>query len=693
MLKAAAPVGPDGPMKTDLRQDSDEITAATTNASNQPTPTSPGGKHVPELQTEKEVVGSVNSGVRLDHVDKFDFAKEGDGTRLFPRKRAEIKNPLQEIPPQDSAPLFDSPGERKMAQTPPWNGSYYQQNDYSRQTQPPSGIGGVLEKSLSRTIPAAESTTDAMNVDSNLDDVELAESFGLDEPFGNALALQEDEFEGLTSLGLPSILKDAETYGQSPGVLAQVVDIHQRTTQDNIEVHPSSVASSSQSRSTRSTVDGASLSNTPPLHVQYFPGQKRRGTPKTVSYSAIGSLDNIPGSLGKVYTTKTGVRDFVQPATKTLIPPATRDNPGQPPLISQNRPSTAAVGEFKKRAQTERTSVEEAARRLERLKTSPADSNAGSGMKVPRKTSLVRGDKPRKKGKKSVRIDQRVEEFVPSCEAYTPFLKRKKFEYKPAEMRTPVQKMSSTMGTLARPNFRDALRRVAMILRQHIEKIELRFENPDRRKLLFDASMKEAFYEDNFLIPRYKCNMVRVPMARPSTVYALKKIETKFTIPTEEEIYDFGHQLFKSVQLSSECSIVCLIYVERLMEVAKVPLLASTWRPIFMCGLLLASKVWQDLASWNIEFSGVYPQYSLDAINKLELEFLRMVKWDLYISSSLYAKYYFALRSIVEKKDFRQRYNRMVGGVGSVTAFEAKKVEQRTELLKEEAINQLSRSM
>merc|ERR1711957_632329 len=102
------------------------------------------------------------------------------------------------------------------------------------------------------------------------------------------------------------------------------------------------------------------------------------------------------------------------------------------------------------------------------------------------------------------------------------------------------------------------------------------------------------------------------------------------------------------------------------MEVAKVPLVAQTWRPVFMCGLLLASKVWQDLSSWNIEFASVYPQFSLDAINKLELLFLKHMKWDLYISSSLYAKYYFALRSLLEKSGFRDKYNRMVGGPGGV---------------------------
>ena len=64
-----------------------------------------------------------------------------------------------------------------------------------------------------------------------------------------------------------------------------------------------------------------------------------------------------------------------------------------------------------------------------------------------------------------------------------------------------------------------------------------------------------------------------------------------------------------------------------------------------------------------------------------------------FLHLSSYAKYYFALRSLVEKQDFRQRYNRMVGGVGNVAQDEALKVQERTERVKEEAMMQLSRSM
>ena len=312
------------------------------------------------------------------------------------------------------------------------------------------------------------------------------------------------------------------------------------------------------------------------------------------------------------------------------------------------------------------------------------------------------GSNPRRASRKGrrVRIDKNVqvakplERFRPSCDAYTPRMEKKKIQYKPAEKRPSLQSMASPMGTLSRPNFRDALRRVSMILHQHITKIERRFHNRETSDGLFRGSMRDHFSEDRFATPLYKCAMVRVPMARAGMVYGLRKIKANHTIPTEEEIYEFGYKLFNKVQLSSECSIICLIYVERLMEVARVPLVANTWRPVFLCGLLMASKVWQDLSSWNIEFSVVYPEFSLASINQLELQFLRLVKWDLYISSTLYAKYYFALRALVGKSDFRQRYNRMVGGVGSVDAMEALNVQKRTEEVKEQvALHFLSRSM
>lgn len=432
-------------------------------------------------------------------------------------------------------------------------------------------------------------------------------------------------------------------------------------------------------------------------------------------YSAIGSLETFNAGSYRDLRNRVGPRrDFskIGSAQTTLIPPVTTV-PGAARTATSRTllavDSQALPQESQTRTSSSRSNASTRATPTASNRKPNTDKESGEGKPTQdSKPSALRKASPttessKKKGKgRKVSIKKQdlqkkpVEMFRPSCDAYTPRIEKKRIQYRKAEMRTPVQKMASPMGTLSRPNFRDALRRVAMIMHQHIVKIERRFEGADVGKddhSLFKNSMRETFSEDNYCTPTYKCTMVRIPMARPGMVYGLRKIKIKPAIPSEEEIYEFGHQLFKAVQLSSECSIVCLIYVERLMEVAKVPLLANTWRPIFMCGLLLASKVWQDLSSWNIEFASVYPQYSLDAINRLELNFLRNVKWDLYISTSLYAKYYFALRSLVEKVDFRQRYNRMVGGVDSVAQSEALKISKRTEQIKEEAILQLSRSM
>ncbi len=57
------------------------------------------------------------------------------------------------------------------------------------------------------------------------------------------------------------------------------------------------------------------------------------------------------------------------------------------------------------------------------------------------------------------------------------------------------------LGSLSRQNFRDALRRVAMIIRQHIIKIERRFESKTLRHDdgLFLESMRTSFSEEAFV--------------------------------------------------------------------------------------------------------------------------------------------------------------------------------------------------
>jgi len=177
----------------------------------------------------------------------------------------------------------------------------------------------------------------------------------------------------------------------------------------------------------------------------------------------------------------------------------------------------------------------------------------------------------------------------------------------------------------------------------------------------------ELLNEELYIKAQWKYEFIRLPRLPLWVPYRMERIEKTPEVPSVERIYSFLRHLFVEAELSSECSVVCLIYMERLMERADVDLLASNWRPILLACMLLASKVWQDLSSWNIEFSKIYPHFSVRSINDLERTVLKLLQWDLYISGAVYAKYYFALRSLNESRDFRRRYNYImrVGGAAS----------------------------
>ena len=152
----------------------------------------------------------------------------------------------------------------------------------------------------------------------------------------------------------------------------------------------------------------------------------------------------------------------------------------------------------------------------------------------------------------------------------------------------------------------------------------------------------------------------------------------------QKNISIFEH-IFVRCQLSAECSVVCLI-CRKIDETAGIDLLSNNWRPIMLCGLLLASKVWQDLNCWNVEVASVLPDFSLKSINQLERAFLKYLRYSLFISGSVYAKYYFALRSLGEKMNFRNKYNTVFMTsnrmIPSSSGNQKETVEQRSKAIK-----------
>ena len=109
--------------------------------------------------------------------------------------------------------------------------------------------------------------------------------------------------------------------------------------------------------------------------------------------------------------------------------------------------------------------------------------------------------------------------------------------------------------------------------------------------------------------------------------------------------------LFECAQFSPECCIICLVYINRLIAFTEMPLQPTNWRPLVLCSLLVAQKVWDDQYLSNSDFAFIYPFFVTTEINKLEQKFLELIQYNVTVKSALYAKYYFELRNLFKDND------------------------------------------
>ena len=141
--------------------------------------------------------------------------------------------------------------------------------------------------------------------------------------------------------------------------------------------------------------------------------------------------------------------------------------------------------------------------------------------------------------------------------------------------------------------------------------------------------------------------------ARRRTLEHIKAPE-RSAPPTLDEICFFYRDVFRRSQMESDCIIMSLIYVERLVKQTNGALKprAGNWRSLLFSCMILSSKVWDDLSMWNVDFSQACPVgviFSLKRINDLELAVLNALKFTVKVLASEYAKYYFLLRSMLIK--------------------------------------------
>lgn len=174
-------------------------------------------------------------------------------------------------------------------------------------------------------------------------------------------------------------------------------------------------------------------------------------------------------------------------------------------------------------------------------------------------------------------------------------------------------------STVSQPNLKSAIRLVACAIHYHIKR-----RTSDRSLEIFDEKLN--------------------PISRDSVV----PNDYNKIVPDHRVIYKFMKNLFAAAQLTAECAIVTLIYLERVLTYAEIDLCPANWKRLLLGSILLASKVWDDQAVWNVDYCQILKDINVDNMNELERQYLVLMQFNINVPSSVYAKYYFDLRTLAE---------------------------------------------
>lgn len=149
-------------------------------------------------------------------------------------------------------------------------------------------------------------------------------------------------------------------------------------------------------------------------------------------------------------------------------------------------------------------------------------------------------------------------------------------------------------------------------------------------------------------------------------------------VPSLNAVKEYFKNIFSRSQLESECIIMTLIYIERLIKCTTGLLCIrhDNWKSIMFSALMMSSKVWDDLSMWNIDFSQAARGFTLSHVNELEISFLDAVGYSIRVSAGEYAKYYFHLRSMMVKLGFTD-YKK--NGISPLNIEGARKLQLATE--------------
>ena len=201
-------------------------------------------------------------------------------------------------------------------------------------------------------------------------------------------------------------------------------------------------------------------------------------------------------------------------------------------------------------------------------------------------------------------------------------------------------------STISSPNVKNMIKAVATILQSQLN------EDMNLGKTISKKSDLYFFSEEKYIdeYPQY---------------FDKQRIENIRKIPTLDDMINYIEALYNCVQFSSECCIICLIYINRIIALTGLSLQTTNWRPMVFVSLMISQKIWDDKYLSNGDFSYIHPFFEKNQLNILEMKFLEMIQYNVYVKLSVYMTFYLELKALV----FENPVNK------ALSRFEVKKME------------------
>jgi hypothetical protein len=122
----------------------------------------------------------------------------------------------------------------------------------------------------------------------------------------------------------------------------------------------------------------------------------------------------------------------------------------------------------------------------------------------------------------------------------------------------------------------------------------------------------------------------------PLFLYVLEDLPYEEKACNDGDLILFMRKIFDKMQLATECIIVTLIYLEKVMINGGIEMRYCNWKPLLFTAILLASKFWEDINFWNVDYVDALRIYNLKSINRMESEFVSLCEYNLFVSADLY---------------------------------------------------------